>query len=288
MEFIDFCPVCFSKNIDYSQAIVMPFVSDRTKTWLPMKIEKEEFNDLEKGYQYLTTNTCHCKECGLMYSRHRFNDYEMSLLYKNYRGEDYVELRSKYEPSYKKTQAYLDLQVQHLGQIETKVIEHLKNPPKNCTVLDFGGHDGLNSPFKNNSRQLIGYDISMEDPFVTISGPRYNSKQKFNIVTCMHVFEHVSWPNQLVKEISSYLDNDGLIYIEVPLDSFIDFNSGGLKEGCKKKHWHEHINSFSKKSIVHLFEENNFETLWVNILDVSDSFRKFEVIQFIGRKISRT
>ena len=44
----------------------------------------------------------------------------------------------------------------------------------------------------------------------------YECKEKFDFVTAFHVFEHLTHPLKAFKKAISWLNQDGLIYIEVP------------------------------------------------------------------------
>ena len=96
------CICCGSEDLLNSPAILMPFVSHRVFNWRPIVIDETwGLNTISNGKAYSICNTLCCVNCGLIYLDYRFSDSEMSNLYKNYRDEEYVNLRDYYEPGYK-------------------------------------------------------------------------------------------------------------------------------------------------------------------------------------------
>jgi hypothetical protein len=262
----------------------MPFVSDITEIWKPFPITKADFYDLDPGTSYFSTYSCVCAECGLVYAKHRFAEIELGKLYSNYRGEQYNQLRTKYEPNYGRYDSYLANPVEHLPQIE-RLIETVK--PSIKTVLDWGGGDGVNTPFKQTADLVVSYDISRIDKFRVLKEGRAETttvQKAYDLIVCMHVLEHVNDPKVLVEVLLEFLEPLGVIYFEVPLEIEIDFDFGGYSEGRKKNHWHEHINCFSRSAFERLLEKTDLNLKYLSTHDVSDNFRQFKIIQCIAQK----
>jgi hypothetical protein len=51
-----------------------------------------------------------------------------------------------------------------------------------------------------------------------------------------------------------------------------------------KKHWHEHINFFSKKSLVKLLNNCSLKIIKMNILSL-ETYKRDEVVQIACKKI---
>lgn len=283
MFFIENCPICNGKNNKTFQAIMMPFVSEITGIWTPFQISKKQYFDLKEGTSYFTTYTVQCDCCGLVYAKHRFSENELKNLYGKYRGFEYNRLRMKHEANYRLVDDYLSNPVSHLGELNNLL---RKYKPDIKTVLDWGGGNGTNTPCVKEADYVATYDPANNDEFLTIKGnfDQPPGGKFFDLITCMHVLEHVNFPCDTIKKALQYLSDTGLMYIEVPLENQVDFNYGGIKSGSHKIHWHEHINCFSKNSIQKLFENLNLTILYISTIDLSDSFRNFTAIQCIVKQ----
>jgi hypothetical protein len=53
---------------------------------------------------------------------------------------------------------------------------------------------------------------------------------------------------------------------------------------AKKKHWHEHINFYSKKSLVKLLSQCGLKIIKMNILTV-EIYKSAEIVQIACKKI---
>ncbi len=54
-------------------------------------------------------------------------------------------------------------------------------------------------------------------------------------------------------EIRKLMNKDTILYIEVPHEEIMRTAEKGEELPTKKKHWHEHINFFTEKSLERLF-----------------------------------
>ncbi len=79
-------------------------------------------------------------------------------------------------------------------------------------------------------------------------------REKFDGVYLCHVFEHLIRPDLFLKKIKNNLNNDGIIFLEVPNCE----NSKILHNSLNK---HPHIYSFTLNSIRKLFENNSYKIL---------------------------
>ena len=48
--------------------------------------------------------------------------------------------------------------------------------------------------------------------------------QKFQVILLLHTLEHVPEPVSFLKTVAQHLDDDGAVYIEVPLGAFGEWN----------------------------------------------------------------
>lgn len=248
------CVCCGSSNLFISPAILMPFVAARTFGWYPIEITEEwGLKTIQKGMAYSICNSLNCKDCGHLFLDIRFSDSEMSNLYKDYRGLDYVHLRQLFEPGYAERNVDLNHGVSFLSEVESFLTPCLSFP---LTVLDWGGDTGINTPFRQVAEQVDIYDIS-DKP--VIAGVRRVSlegakNKKYKLIICSQVLEHVPFPADIINAMKLSMDNESLLYIELPCEGLIRESSEKENLAIKKKHWHEHINFYTKNSLHALLE----------------------------------
>lgn len=207
MRLADRCPACSTYAITVTDVgAIAPFVAYRT------------------GVDASLGRTCVCHDCGFRFCRVRFEPDEISRLYADYRGPSYNAERERFEPGYTAMFGHLNEPRDTISQIERWIVDLEGTEPER--VLDIGGNDGRNTPF--GDRAVI-WDVTDAAP----SG-------LFDLVVLAHVLEHVPYPRETVALARSFLNPDGLIYAEVPIDPPVDS-------------WHEHIQQFSTESLNALF-----------------------------------
>lgn len=110
---------------------------------------------------------------------------------------------------------------QRAERLWRKCRRHLHRQP--CRVLDFGGGDGrLMRPFIQHGHRCFVVDYSTE----TIRGVRWLAStlddlpagERFDLIVCSHVVEHVAEPLQVLSRLRSLLVDSGGIYVEVPME----------------------------------------------------------------------
>ena len=279
------CPICLSKSIEKKPAILMPFVAKKVFDWEPVTIKKEDkFKTLDIGKSYASCNSVFCKDCTLLFLDMRFDDDEMNNLYKDYRGSSYVNLREKYEPGYSKRNKILSRQIHYVNLIENFISLSCGNDFK--TLLDWGGETGINTPYLNNSsvKKYI-FDISRNQ------SNKYNveyldtlQNKKFDLITCIHVFEHIPYPLRALKELILNLNDNGFIYIEVPKESIMNEKSLDMNLLSSKKHWHEHVNFFSTKSLTKLVKNAGLDLVDIDAKNVTKDEFSLSIYQLIAKK----
>jgi 2-polyprenyl-3-methyl-5-hydroxy-6-metoxy-1,4-benzoquinol methylase len=95
--------------------------------------------------------------------------------------------------------------------------------------------------------------------------------EKFDVITLFHVMEHVSSPHKLLKDISNYLKEDGIVYIEVPnANACLLWVADIILRLCGKKwssrlsplHAPFHSMGYSSKSLKYILENNGFQIIY--------------------------
>ena len=262
------CVCCGSKNLQSSPALLLPFISHRVFNWAPVEITddwKLGPYGIKNGMAYAICNSLLCGECFHLFLDIRFDDRDMNALYDKYRDEDYVDLRDHYEPGYKVKNEQLNSGYNYLLQVEQFLESHI-NTTHPISVLDWGGDTGKNTPFYSSCKTLDIYDIS--DNPVLEKAKRVKKEElvasHYDLVVCANVLEHVSYPKESLHEIKSIMNKDTVLYIELPYENLVrTFEEQGKLETIhkSKKHWHEHVNFFTDKSVEKMVSSSGFDIL---------------------------
>ena len=139
------CVCCGEKNLNKSPAILMPFISERVFDWTPVEINEDwGLRTVKSGMAYSICHSLQCTNCHHLFLDIRFGNIEMDRLYHEYRKEEYVELREKYEPGYKLKNSELSEGYNYISDIEKFIQPHLI--AKQLRILDWGGDSGKNTP----------------------------------------------------------------------------------------------------------------------------------------------
>jgi len=262
------CVCCGSSNLERSPAILMPFVAARTFGWYPQLIDESwGLTTIENGMVYSICNSLNCKVCGHLFLDIRFSDSEMSNLYRDYRGTEYVKLRERFEPGYKLRNESLNHGVSFLSIVEEFLIPHISSP---LTILDWGGDTGVNTPFLKSAHQVDIYDISNKDTIEGVSCVSLKEalNRKYKLVICSQVLEHIPFPLDLVAQIKKCMDKESILYIELPCESLIRNSYQKLNLAKEKRHWHEHINFYTENSIKALLNSCDIDLIKLKITEV--------------------
>jgi SAM-dependent methyltransferase len=208
--------------------------------------------------RYIPCKTRICKVCGTAFLDIRYTDAQLGLIYRNYRDKEYVETRTMYEPGYPAINDWMNAEVPYMAEIESMLKPHLTLP---VSILDWGGDDGHNAPFRDVRWRLHVYDIGSKP---VIKGAekveRGDMAHKYDLIVCANVLEHVPEPGELLADIYSVMNMETVLYLELPGDGLPGYG------------WHEHINLFSQKGIEMLLDRcglyiESGESLEVKMVD---------------------
>ncbi len=126
-------------------------------------------------------------------------------------------------------------------------------------VLDVGGGNGrLLSTFMQKEHSCYIVDYWSPLPGIKKLGNTIDdisNNIKFDIIMCNHVLEHLAEPAREIKKFTKHLSDNGLIYIEVPMQVTADTTSNNGYVPCV------HINFFTLNSIKELFINQNFKVI---------------------------
>lgn len=230
------CAICNNSLTFSSNAEFAPFLKER------MFLGKEK-----------STMLMHCPKCRSYYSYYRPNDKEMSRLYLNYRDDEYVKQRNKYESEY--TEEFnrslfepADGGKGRKQRISTFIEEYI-DLKKIKNILDFGGDKGQFIPdiFENVSKyvfEISGTYVVEGVQLITEFDKLKNIK--WDVIFCNMVLEHLSDVPGYFENLISLMEEETLLYIEVPSEKFM--------ENSEFIYIHEHINFFREETFLCLAE----------------------------------
>ena len=293
------CPCC-NIAINYSSpAIMSPFIS---------KITNQE---------QTITSLNFCLNCGFSSFTHRYNDLELKSIYGKYRSAYYQKLRQSVEPD------YTMVVNNELGgddvssQRQTTILDNLKLcgiEPR--SILDYGGDRGQMIPISLINDDTYVYDMSDVELVRGVQRLHLDElkSKSIDLVMINHTLEHMPDFINNLSRLMKDVKEDAYIYIELPYDStflivfppstfgkkfrlhmFLNpkinlmyFRFKRLIRFLLKKsrplEMHEHINFFTKKSVVELMKKYNVESKLVRIDSFKVSVINSKVLTYIGQK----
>lgn len=282
------CIACGSLNLEAKPAFFMPFVSHRAFNSPMKKVTRETsgLRDIIDGYTYVFCRSLHCKSCGHLASDLRFNENQMKRLYRDYRGDEYLNLREFYEPGYMQRNAVFSHEYHYRNLVDEFILQHMKTYPK--SVLDWGGDTGINTPYKERLKLHHIFDISNIQP---IKGANIVNEESipnylYDLVVCQHVLEHLPFPSQSIANLIHRIQGNPFFYFEVPHETIM--RKKLPHESPIKQHWHEHINFYTEDSLAKLLLRCGLTPIIVKSTDVSkDSTLDYFILQCIAKPSSR-
>lgn len=133
------------------------------------------------------------------------------------------------------------------------VYEKVKAYATGISVLDYGGGNGkIMYAFSENGYKCYLADYSdVQLPNVEkVANDINNLEGRYSVIVLSHVLEHVAEPGELISRLRNHLEDDGVVYAEIPIDIL-----GGLRlEGDPATH----INFFTQESLSVLFNKNGY------------------------------
>lgn len=250
MEIARRCIYCDHDAPESSPAILMPFVAQRALGYAPVEITRDwGLRDVPAGQCQARCNTLHCPRCGGVFMDLRFGEPEMAALYADYRGPAYTTLREYYEPGYRERNEVLG-RLSHSAAVERFLHGKLPERPR---ILDWGGDNGRNPPFRTGAGCCHIVEISGKAtlPGTQALTPTEALAGDYDLVVLSHVLEHLPEPFSLLEVITPLLRRGAHLYLEVPYEKLMGeltrAYAGPLWQS--KRHWHEHINFFSRAAL---------------------------------------
>ncbi|MBD3201962.1 MAG: methyltransferase domain-containing protein [Candidatus Lokiarchaeota archaeon] len=281
VKFIDKCPVCNSNDLNLllnhnfkSNDIDIEQIqnkrvdySDIANYILFNHILDEEKEEFEFWISF-------CNNCGFLFTNPRFSDKDIENKYTTLNdlikgGEDTIN-------------EILNKNYFRINDLYNLLRSYNILNKGNKEILDYGGGAGyMLLPFyKENKCDVLDYIDWKLPEHISYLGKDLNDlpeNKKYDLILLLHTLEHVRNPVELLKNISTFLKDNGKIIIQVPLGSFLEWKK--LKEPLT------HINFFSEQSIY-----NVVKLAGLNVIHIKTKPQKFpswidwEIELIVGRK----
>jgi hypothetical protein len=203
------CPICGGMEARISWALVAPFLKRYA---------------LDADAQR-TAQLRECKTCGHRFFRERMSVHELNRLYRDYRGERYLQVRQRWEPWYTQAVNATTLQAD-VAEARREALRNLLRQAgwaqgERRLIVDIGGDRGQCIPqdFSNGAYVLETSAVPCL-PWVQRISSLAELPRPAGLVLCLHVLEHLPDPASFLKEIvqSGQLERGCLVVLEVPLE----------------------------------------------------------------------
>jgi Methyltransferase domain len=189
------CPVCNSPCLNRVPAVISPWIR-------------------ELGVKSRVSKYLLCKTCNTGFFSKRYSDSEMSSIYKDYRGSNYVTIREKWENWYSHSynanhdsEAWVQSRKKSLNDFILA-----QGSANYDRVVDIGGNRGEYIPEFAKSKYLL--DISEREPITNVNRIQsLNEIEGIDLIIYAHILEHVRNP---IIELENLFKHSKRIYVEVP------------------------------------------------------------------------
>lgn len=254
MDLLIKCPVC-NKNKWQVLGQKTHKIDDAHWQYGYPKIQKHVFFEIwNKNSKEVLRKRCLCKNCGFVTDVPRPDEQDILMKY---------EYLSKVEKYLGATKGISKRAMQKEYLQSSKIINFIytfkNNKKAPLEILDHGGGDGhFLFPMKNEGHNCYIVDYNK----YPISGVKHLSEDlskvsknyKFDLIISRHVLEHVASPSKIVESFKPYLNNNGIVYAEVPVQ--LEGQKFPLNDPVT------HINFFQKHSLSIMFERLGYEVLY--------------------------
>ena len=234
MKLIYNCPICDSQKLKRLKQCTFRIPN--------LKSEESHhqlgLNELGKNKNKIDFYINSCQKCGFIFLNPRFSEEDYKVIFKTKEANDSVDGDVAF---------YFPRAMRGYNLISKYFKFNLNYKPK---VLDYGGAWGyLLIPFlKKYDCFLIDYNNYTLPKGIRYLGRNSDNLDKnlrFDVIFSIRVLEHINDPKKVIQDLTVNLNENGIIYIQVPL--------GCLNEWKSLDTPFRHINFFSEQSLYNLF-----------------------------------
>nr|BBX77294.1 hypothetical protein MFLOJ_10810 [Mycobacterium florentinum] len=164
-----------------------------------------------------------CDTCDLTYFAHRFDADTLDAMYSGYRDDRYLSIRRSWEPWYsRKTNSATKPGSEAAAErteFMTEVVGAHTDIDNLRNIVDYGGDEGQFFPAGYRGRKYV-IEVSGKNLVegVQAASTLDELPDRPHLVIAAHLLEHLVDPLAVVFEIRAAVADDGLFYVEVPLD----------------------------------------------------------------------
>jgi len=298
---VDACVFCGSAELGAAVGLTAPFIAEYV---------------LEEAPRPTEFGRCH--SCKGLFARERFDTGEMLRLYEDYRGEHYLEVRHRHEFWYsaRVNAGFADAAQPRRLEIQD-ALERGGVKSSFQRGLDFGGGEGGLFPDAAWIERVVVDPAGVPKADGVLSARKLDevAGSDFDLVMACQVLEHLAEPFATVRELAGRLAPQGVLYIEVPDELFVDWTLPGalqrpflrgvvrhprlligldlLSVAARRKlrilpplgflKLHEHINFFSLRALGRLVERSGLELLLLRRHTVVTPSERVRILQCVAR-----
>lgn len=199
-----------------------------------------------------------CENCGLVtlndFSHISTNHYELGKMHNN--------------------QNTISEWVKETEIDDNRRVEMLKSKMIGKNLLDFGCGNG-NFLLKSLKFTGLSQGVELEERvqkhfqhtdliiWNSIEDLIINGKDKFDIITSFHVFEHLEDPIKMLLSLVKMLNSNGEIIIEVPSSDDALLTLFNCDEFANFTYWSQHLYLFNQHTFTELIKKSGLKLNWV-------------------------
>jgi len=239
------CPLCL-KNQGFEEIVEVKntFASSDIFTFKPEK----ELKDKNYGRGDCFIQMLQCKHCGFIFNQ----QFNMKKMLQAYTSKEYYQQKN--------FNARLN---KNLEQIKQSFLEFVN---KDSVCLEIApGHGDLLISLSNEVKFVYSIDPSPTSSMVKLKNGKHivgffeknllekELHHKLDFVYFRHLLEHIETPRKFLEEIAEFLDDEAVIYIEVP-------NVEEIMENEKfYEFFYDHIGYYQTNILINILSELGFE-----------------------------
>ena len=230
---IDYCPLCFSKNIC------------------------RHYNIKRADYVF---DTDRCSDCGFIFMNPKYSD---SFIESFYTDKYYAESAGYSYFDERKTEKYC-------AYVWESRIKNIRKYVKKGKFLDIGCSFGLFLKYASKYFETYGIELSRysseyamkysNSKIENVSWDKFSSNIKYNCISMIEVIEHVSSPGELISKVYDMLEPGGVAVIQTA-----DMEAHQALDGAENYHYYlpGHLSYFSEKNISDILLRTGFKKIKV-------------------------
>ncbi|HEC1750209.1 TPA: class I SAM-dependent methyltransferase [Campylobacter lari] len=243
------CTLCGNKkNINVIYEVENVFVSSDL-------FDMQPYNSHQRHYAKGTCDIqlCQCSQCGFLFN----NKFNLDEIIKAYSSTKYYQQKN-----------FTDQLSKHILDTAKKILSYINDKKDNCIAEIASGQGDLlralskhvgfiysidPSPISNNIKNI--QNVEHVQTFFDYESMKKRVKKDIDLIICRHVIEHIGNPGDVLRDIVKLLNEDGILYIEVP--DIVEI----IKNMRYYELYHDHCGYYQPSTIIKFMEEIGCEFL---------------------------